>query len=303
MSIIPQIDKRYIILNNLKNKFKDDIYKIGIYKISFNNCDQTYIGYASSKAKYKSNSGFYKRWGRHLRSLETNTHYNRFLQRTYNKYGIENIIFDILEIVESVDECVDREPILIQEHNSKCNFHHNKQKQYSRFYTQEERDKHSNIRKGRKHSEQTKLAISRSHKGKTYDVIKLTDIQILSVIKNINDGSTFLIESNKLNICYSTLQKILKHIYNEFDDLKSISYNNSFILKGIKTRGTSHKKSYNEEDIENILSLYRSGYLIKDITKIFKFSDDLIGQIIKSNMPDDERKMIRKLNTKNQHKK
>ena len=49
-----------------------------------------------------STTNFDKRWISHKRQLKANKHHNIMLQRAYNKYGLENLVFDILE--ESNDD-------------------------------------------------------------------------------------------------------------------------------------------------------------------------------------------------------
>lgn len=61
---------------------------IGIYKISFLNSDRYYIGQSiniKNRIKY------------HKSNLKSDKHYNKKLQRTYNKYGVNSMSFEILE--------------------------------------------------------------------------------------------------------------------------------------------------------------------------------------------------------------
>lgn len=81
---------------------KEDLYKIGIYKILFSNDfkNRCYVGSALIQNKRKNQRGFYHRWTRHLSDLELNKHPNKKLQNAFNKYGIENIRFEIIIILE-----------------------------------------------------------------------------------------------------------------------------------------------------------------------------------------------------------
>ena len=81
----------------------EDIYKIGIYKITSKINNKVYIGSASAQHKLKSRCGFYRRWEEHYRRLRDNTHRNRHLQYSWNKYGKDNFIFEILEICNKND--------------------------------------------------------------------------------------------------------------------------------------------------------------------------------------------------------
>ncbi len=71
--------------------------KKGIYKIHFINSESSklYIGSASGKL------GFYGRWKSHISLLKRNVSKNIILQNACNKYGINNIIFEIIEECDS----------------------------------------------------------------------------------------------------------------------------------------------------------------------------------------------------------
>ena len=63
--------------------------KCGVYCIkSISNIDRIYVG-SSSKIE--------ARWDKHLRDLKYHLHHSVKLQRHYNKYGKEDLIFEILE--------------------------------------------------------------------------------------------------------------------------------------------------------------------------------------------------------------
>jgi group I intron endonuclease len=65
-----------------------------IYSITFSNIDRIYIG---STTNYKL------RKSQHLYKLKTNTHENSKLQNYYNKYGVENFEFKVIELLEETD--------------------------------------------------------------------------------------------------------------------------------------------------------------------------------------------------------
>jgi len=81
----------------------DNLTKLGIYKIShIDKSDLFYIGSASGTFNGKKcQKGFYRRFLEHLRALENKKHDSKYLQNVINKYGIEGIRFEILEIVET----------------------------------------------------------------------------------------------------------------------------------------------------------------------------------------------------------
>ena len=62
----------------------------GIYQIKSIETGRVYIG---SAINIKT------RWNRHKRDLFKNVHHSSFLQRHYNKYGIDDLIFSIVKTI------------------------------------------------------------------------------------------------------------------------------------------------------------------------------------------------------------
>ena len=73
----------------------------GIYKIECGTTGVIYIG--STSVSFK------KRWRKHKQRLRHNYHENSYLQNAWNKYGEENFIFEIVEVVDNVDIVKERE--------------------------------------------------------------------------------------------------------------------------------------------------------------------------------------------------
>lgn len=90
----------------------------GIYKITNIITKDCYIG--------STKEGFYKRFGKHLSSYRNYKEFGKkkihpILFNAYCKYGIDNFIFEIIEIVEDLDQIQIREQFYIQSLNSKYN--------------------------------------------------------------------------------------------------------------------------------------------------------------------------------------
>ena len=64
----------------------------GIYKITNLKNHKIYIG---------SSNNIMRRWYEHLRDLKNQKHCNSHLQNAWNKYGENNFLFEIIEIVEN----------------------------------------------------------------------------------------------------------------------------------------------------------------------------------------------------------
>lgn len=71
-----------------------DVKKAGIYSITSKLNGKRYVGSAIR---------IHKRWIIHLSLLKLNKHHSQHLQNHYNKYGKDDLIFTILEIVERND--------------------------------------------------------------------------------------------------------------------------------------------------------------------------------------------------------
>lgn len=78
---------------------------IGIYKIQSTFDSRAYIGKSKTIEKRKKH---------HFQRLEANKHHNALLQRFYNKYGIQCLIFDVIEVCE-YDKLNEREMFWINE--------------------------------------------------------------------------------------------------------------------------------------------------------------------------------------------
>jgi len=83
----------------------NQLTSLGVYKIyHVAKADVFYIGSASgTMGKKACQLGFYNRFRRHLHYLEHNKHDSKYLQNVVNKYGIEGLRFEIIEVVDSTD--------------------------------------------------------------------------------------------------------------------------------------------------------------------------------------------------------
>lgn len=152
---------------------KEDLYRTGIYVIE--HCDRPghyYVGSAAKlSARCKSNNGFYVRWSRHLRDLEKGNHHNLELQRTVNKYGIDNLWFSIVEFVEP-DCCLERETYWIKILRGYSEGYNRSEiadrPSLGQIRTEEQRQHLSRILTGRQFSEQTLKRMSEARKGWVY---------------------------------------------------------------------------------------------------------------------------------------
>ena len=85
-----------------------DLNVSGIYKITSKSQGKCYIG---------SSINIDVRWKSHKRELRGNYHGNKYLQNIYNKYGIEDLVFEVVMVCEP-EELLIFEEQQIQTHNS-----------------------------------------------------------------------------------------------------------------------------------------------------------------------------------------
>jgi group I intron endonuclease len=85
----------------------------GIYKITNITNNKCYVG---------STKNFAKRWKQHIKELKNNSHHSIKLQRSFNKHGINNFSFEIVEeIPYEKNLIIEQENFWIKELNSKEN--------------------------------------------------------------------------------------------------------------------------------------------------------------------------------------
>lgn len=87
--------------------FISDI-KSGIYYIENQINNKKYIGQSNN---------IKDRWRRHISELNKNKHHNDYLQKSWNKYGENNFVFEIIEYC-SIENLDDREQYWIDFYNT-----------------------------------------------------------------------------------------------------------------------------------------------------------------------------------------
>lgn len=118
--------------------------------------DKCYIGSAQ-----KLN---YRLWN-HKHKLIKGSHANNILQNFVNKYGIDKIYFEVLEVIENVDDLITKEQYYIDKLKPSFNILKIAGSNLGVVMTQEQKDKISKRKKGVLHTEDTKRRISETMKG------------------------------------------------------------------------------------------------------------------------------------------
>lgn len=138
--------------------------KSGIYKISNLINEKIYIGSAIN---------LYCRWHHHKHYLCKNSHTNKRLQNFVNKYGFEQLVFEVLELCNR-NSLLEREQFYIDGLNPFFNICRIAGNSLGRKHSLETKQNLSAMNKnkptysmlGKKHSEHTKHLISESKRGK-----------------------------------------------------------------------------------------------------------------------------------------
>jgi group I intron endonuclease len=206
--------------------------KSGVYKIYFetDKNNKVYIGISNNLTRRKSD---------HLNNLLEKCHKNKFLQNAYEKYGVENFRFEILEICE-IDSLVIKEEDYIKKYNSFNN---------KRGYNLTSGGEHFKI------SESTKKKLSKVKSGRKLSDKTKTKLVIHNLLKNrpelkieLLDGKIFVdgkeyIKSKKGK--FKTPQDDIEYI----ERRKEISKRQSEFAKKMATNRVKSK-----EEIEKIRS-------------------------------------------------
>ena len=134
----------------VKNK-----YECGIYQIRNIINNKIYIG---------STKNFPNRWRNHKSDLNRNKHGNKYLQNAWNKYGNESFVFEKLLICDEKDLIMFEQKFI--DYFKPCNRDNGynlrelAESGPTKIWTDEERRKMSETKKGTKLSEETKRRIS-----------------------------------------------------------------------------------------------------------------------------------------------
>lgn len=153
---------------------------VGIYKISNTINSKVYIGQSID---------IQRRFSDHMRMLNDNRHYNKHLQASYNKYGKEAFLYEVLCVCD-ITELDDMEVFFIDYYNSiNPEYGYNKESGgsinksvsaetrekhrinnsgsrnpfYGKKHTKEHREKIRKLSSLHRHSEATKQKISENH--------------------------------------------------------------------------------------------------------------------------------------------
>jgi group I intron endonuclease len=128
----------------------------GIYVITSKSSGRRYIGSASR---------FSQRWAYHRNRLNKNKHDNPELQNIYNKYGLEGLVFSVVEIIEDKELLIPREQWYLDSWLPEINILKTAGSRLGHKATEDTRAKIVLARTGTKHSDEAKAKMSAALKG------------------------------------------------------------------------------------------------------------------------------------------
>lgn len=217
----------------------------GVYRIVNNINYKLYIG---------SSIHVNRRIYTHIKALNGKYHGNTHLQNAWDKYGSENFSFEIIEIIDGSEEDIRaREQYWLdyyQSYNYEFGYNISHYATYNGGYeiSEETRKRLSESHKGKVHSEETKKKMSEikqgannprygkchsketkekmreTHQGEKSINAKLTETDVIEILKMLCNYSSLLEICNKYHISESALKKIKNkktwgYLYEKFPEL------------------------------------------------------------------------------------
>jgi group I intron endonuclease len=281
----------------------------GVYSIYFKNCksNKIYIGSASRSENKKSENGFYDRWSTHICRLKNKTSGNPILQNAYNKYGQDNMIFNILEECPPSD-CLIKEQYYIDKFNSyifgynaRPLSNNNKGFKQTEYQKKQVRNKYKEIRnsyvndikflynsgKTTREISQT-LKISRGVISKIFDENNITPRKLMDYTKKkiyqFDLNGIFIKEWESVNSCSRELNfnihgihRVLqnkcshfKNFYFSFEKLKSDTVLKNIQFFTIKSKNRKYLNITQFDKNNNKIKTWRD---VKEIVEFYNFSN------------------------------
>lgn len=198
----------------------------GVYKIINKINGKVYIG---------SSKDISKRWCRHKADLRRNIHHSLHLQRAWNKYGEENFIFEIIEVL----------------HNIELKDQFAKEQEYIDYYNACDYEYGYNVQKNAQGCGNSGLTANRSKL--TYEQVEEIKIRVISNGENPDKITS------EYNVSTDTIRRILNG-----DTYKEV--------RPDLTRDKNVKIQYREDGVfditdnsNKIINLYSEGFSISDI--------------------------------------
>jgi len=221
--------------------------KTGVYKLINKITGDFYIGSASRIGKSNSLSGFYVRFDKHKRQLNNNSHYNRFLQKSWNKYGEKNFEFEILATCPP-EYCIKLEQYFIDILNSTFNIRKIADSNLGIKFTEEHKNK---IRIGnlKENNPEKGLKISKSKTGvKRADWVKEKLSKVKTGLPKSEEGR--ISNRDKRRLCSSITKLSLNDVksikLDLFNKVKSVDLANKYKVSISCIMDIKHNRTFKD---------------------------------------------------------
>jgi group I intron endonuclease len=177
-------------------------FKSGIYKITNRANGKIYLGQAINLDK---------RLRQHKSELRNNKHKNNHLQAAYNKYGASAFTFEpILYCDESLLNEYEIDLIYLSE-SYKPEIGYNKTMGgESERPTEEVKAKMSKAKLGNTHTEESKVKMSIIKRGINNAEAKLTEDNVIDILKTCNDSKSMKNAAIKYNVSFAAIYDVVK---------------------------------------------------------------------------------------------
>lgn len=265
-----------IDINSFHTESISNLHLTGVYKITCkHNSSLIYVGSTGKVSKYQNWSGFKLRWLHHLSSLIIGKHANIRIQRIVNKYGVEDLVFSILEITDP-NEAIIREQYWIYTLDSyknglnlrpiaksnlglkQCPESVKRRTQKASKTLKERWSKEAHYRLGYIMSDEHKQRLSISKR-------KLDENTILEIHTELKEGKLFPYIRDKYDISQDTLRRVINGKFNSLDW--------SFITK--------RSQKFNEDKLNLLYKLYMEDKTHLEISKILNVSQQAVSYRLK----------------------
>jgi len=265
-----------IDINSFHNEDISNLHLLGVYKITCkHDSSLVYVGSTAKESKYKKWSGFKLRWLHHISSLMLNKHFNIRLQRIVNKYGIEDLVFSILEITSSEDAIVREQHWidLLDSYNKGLNLRPIAKSNLGRKASKETRLKQSkSISKtlkekwSREEHHMKGYVMPKEHKKNlSLSKRKFSEKEILKIHTDLKNCFSYKETRKKYKMSQDTLRRIINGKFNDLDW--------SFLIK--------RSQKINKKEVKQMKKLKLNGYSHKKIGEVIGVSQQCISYWLK----------------------
>lgn len=250
-------------------RYKDNI---GIYAITNTLNGNQYIG--------QTGDSFQRRYWHHRWKLRHGCHDNAHLQASYDKYGEDAFVFEVLETVSSADDLDEREIQQIAAHPNSYNILKGGGGRRGTHMSEHAKSivgaKNRTHMTGRKHSEATKQKMSASRKGQPYVRHSKTNVITEAIAQQVKlkliAGETVTVIADELNIPRNTAANILSN--NTWDNV---------VVEGWDEFLSARHKSdrLRKADVQQLLSDYYQGASVSHLAQKYNRSETVISKLIR----------------------